>query len=180
MPRTKFQGIVFSLMSALVMVYLMVLYNISLAKGGLKNITFVYTIIGMWPYYLIAVLSVIVIARPLAQRLTFRIFNRGDKPIFIMLAIQSFTVCFMVIIMACAATIIRNGFTTNFASQYLTAIYNNFTIAFFLQIFAAGPLVRLIFKKVVFRKQLDTNHEEKQGSVGDSDHEQNQDTVANS
>lgn len=165
MPRTKFQRIVFSLMSAIVMVYLMVLYNISLAKGGLKNITFVYALIGMWPYYLIAVLSVIVIARPLAQRLTFRIFNHDDKPIFIMLAIQSFTICFMVLIMACAATIIRNGITINFASQYLTAIYKNFAIAYFLQIFAAGPFVRLIFKKIVFRKQFNTNHEEKQDTV---------------
>lgn len=158
MPKTKLQGIVLTLISAFLMVYLMVLYNIALTNRRLENLSFLYALHALLLFYPIAVIAVMFIARPLAQKLTFRLFNRKDKPIFILLAIQSFTVCLMVVLMAFIATAIRQGFTINFISQYFTAIWNNFVFAFCLQIFAAGPLARLFFR-TIFHNQLKSQNE---------------------
>ena len=37
MPKTKFQDIIFTLIMVVVMVYALVVYNISLDRGGLTN-----------------------------------------------------------------------------------------------------------------------------------------------
>lgn len=153
MPKTKLQGIVVTLISALFMVYLMVLYNISGANGKMENQSFLYALRAMWLFYPIAFIAVVFIARPLAQKLTFRLFNREDKPIFILLSIQSFAVCLMVIIMTLIATILSKGLTVNFVPQYLTSIWHNFVFAFCLQIFAVGPFARLM-SRIIFRSQL--------------------------
>ena len=155
MPRTRFQGIVLTLISALLMVYIIVLYNIALANGNLENSSFIYALRAMWLFYPIAFICVMFVARPLAQKLTFRIFGREDKPIFILLAIQSFTVCLMVVLMALIATALRKGLTVNFIPQYFTAIWNNFVFALCLQVFAAGPLARLLFR-AIFHNRLKT------------------------
>ena len=41
MPKTKFQDIIFTLIMVVVMVYALVVYNISLDRGGLTNEVFV-------------------------------------------------------------------------------------------------------------------------------------------
>ena len=40
MPKTKFQEIIFTIIMVIVMVYALVVYNISLDKGGLTNEVF--------------------------------------------------------------------------------------------------------------------------------------------
>ena len=40
MPKTKFQDIIFTLIMVVVMVYALVVYNISLDRGGLTNEVF--------------------------------------------------------------------------------------------------------------------------------------------
>lgn len=153
MPKTRLQGIVLTFISALLMVYIIVLYNIALANGSLENLSFLYALRAMWLFYPIAIIAVMFITRPLAQKLAFRIFDHKGKPIFILLAIQSFTVCLMVVLMAFLATAFRKGFTVNFVPQYFTAIWNNFVFALCLQIFAVGPLARLLLR-TIFRNQL--------------------------
>ena len=39
MPKTKFQDVIFTLLMVVVMVYALVVYNISLDRGGLTNDT---------------------------------------------------------------------------------------------------------------------------------------------
>ena len=41
MPKTKFQDVIFTLLMVVVMVYALVVYNISLDRGGLTNEVFV-------------------------------------------------------------------------------------------------------------------------------------------
>lgn len=41
MPKTKLQDVVFTIMMVIVMVYAMVVYNISIDKGGVTNEVFV-------------------------------------------------------------------------------------------------------------------------------------------
>ena len=68
MPKTKLQNIIFTLLMALVMVYAMICYNISLNKGGLSNEVFLlafHELIIMWP---VAVILELFVVEKLAQK----------------------------------------------------------------------------------------------------------------
>ena len=54
MPRTKFQGTIFTLMMVFAMVLVMTIYNISMETGGLQYSTFRLAIVEMWPVYVFA------------------------------------------------------------------------------------------------------------------------------
>lgn len=146
MPKTKFQNVIFTLMMALVMVYAMICYNISLNKGGMSGEVFLlafHELIIMWP--LAFVLEMFVVER-LARKLAFRIVTPGqDRPIFITLAISSMIVCLMCPTMSLAATILFKDPGANIIPIWLETTALNFPMAFFWQIFFAGPLVRTIF-----------------------------------
>jgi hypothetical protein len=154
MPKTKFQNVIFTLIMAFVMVYVMICYNISLNKGGMSNEVFLlafHELIIMWPVAF--VLEMFVVER-LAQKLAFRIVTPGqDKPIFITLAISSMIVCLMCPMMSLVATILFKNAGKEFVAVWLQTTALNFPVAFFWQIFFAGPLVRLIFR-TIFKKQL--------------------------
>ena len=154
MPTTKFQNVIFTIIMALVMVYAMICYNISLNTGGMKNEVFLlafHELIIMWP--LAFVLEMFVVER-LAQKLAFRIVTPGkDKPIFITLAISSFIVCLMCPMMSLAATILFKNAGSEFVAVWIQTTALNFPMAFFWQIFFAGPFVRLVFR-TMFKKQL--------------------------
>ena len=52
MPKNLFQNIVFTLMMAFLMVYVMICYNISLNTGGMSNQVFLmafHEMVIMWP-----------------------------------------------------------------------------------------------------------------------------------
>lgn len=154
MPKTKFQNVIFTIIMALVMVYAMICYNISLNTGGMKNEVFLlafHELIIMWP--LAFVLEMFVVER-LAQKLAFRIVTPGkDKPLFITLAISSFIVCLMCPMMSLAATILFKNAGSEFVAVLIQTTALNFPMAFFWQIFFAGPFVRLVFR-TMFKKQL--------------------------
>ena len=154
MPKTKFQNVIFTIIMAFVMVYAMICYNISLNTGGMKNEVFLlafHELIIMWP--LAFVLEMFVVEK-LSHKLAFRIVTPGkDKPIFITLAISSFIVCLMCPMMSLAATILFKDAGKEFVAVWLQTTALNFPIAFFWQIFFAGPFVRLVFR-TMFKKQL--------------------------
>ena len=153
MPKTKFQNVIFTLMMALVMVYAMICYNISLNKGGMSGEVFLlafHELIIMWP--LAFVLEMFVVER-LARKLAFRIVTPGqDRPIFITLAISSMIVCLMCPTMSLAATILFKDPGANIIPIWLETTALNFPMAFFWQIFFAGPLVRTVFG-VIFKER---------------------------
>lgn len=153
MPKTKFQNVIFTLMMALVMVYAMICYNISLNKGGMSGEVFLlafHELIIMWP--LAFVLEMFVVER-LARKLAFRLVTPGqDRPIFITLAISSMIVCLMCPTMSLAATILFKDPGANIIPIWLETTALNFPMAFFWQIFFAGPLVRTVFG-VIFKER---------------------------
>ena len=154
MPKTKFQNVIFTIIMAFVMVYAMICYNISLNTGGMKNEVLLlafHELIIMWP--LAFVLEMFVVEK-LSHKLAFRIVTPGkDKPIFITLAISSFIVCLMCPMMSLAATILFKDAGKEFVAVWLQTTVFNFPMAFFWQIFFAGPFVRLVFR-TIFKKQL--------------------------
>lgn len=109
-----------------------------------------HELIIMWP--LAFVLEMFVVER-LARKLAFRIVTPGqDRPIFITLAISSMIVCLMCPTMSLAATILFKDPGANIIPIWLETTALNFPMAFFWQIFFAGPLVRTVFG-VIFKER---------------------------
>ena len=151
MPKTRFQSVVFTAITAWMMVYCMTLYNTVLATGAFTNKTFLYALRGMWLEYLIIFLCAFFIAGHVAKYFAFRVVQPGDRPIFIIFAIQTFTVITQVFFASIIATIKIHGFTYLFLPQFLTAYCINFIMALPLQLIIAGPLARLIFRSIFLR-----------------------------
>ena len=154
MPKTKFQGFIFTIMMVFAMVYVMTVYNISMETGGLTNSVFKESILNMWiPYCFAFIIEKFLIA-DVAKRLVFRILSpEKDNPIFMIIATSAFMVSFMAPIMSLFMTMLHNGITNNLISIWLTTVFKNFPMALCSQIFFIGPLVRFIFRNI-FRKQL--------------------------
>lgn len=158
MPKTKFQSFIFSLIMVFFMVYCMTAYSIALKMGGLTYNVFLLAIKEMWIEYAIVFVLIFFIISKLAQKLAFRIVTPGvDKPIFIILSIQCFTVCLIVPTITLIVTFIHNGFTVQWFTQWIELAFQCFPVALCLQVFFIGPLVRFIFR-LIFKKQLNSNN----------------------
>lgn len=153
MPKTRFQTVVFTLVTAWLMVYGMTLYNTVLGTGEFTNSTFLHALTGMWVEFVIIFLCACFIAGNVAKYLAFRVVQPGERPIFIIFAIQIFTVIAQVFFARIMATIKIHGFTNLFLPQFMTAYCKNFIMALPLQLIIAGPLARLLFRSIFLRKE---------------------------
>ncbi len=68
MPKTKFQDVIFTLLMVVVMVYALVVYNISLDRGGLTNEVFVMAFGELVIMGIAAFLLEMFLAGPLAKK----------------------------------------------------------------------------------------------------------------
>lgn len=136
------------------MVYAMICYNISLNIGGMANHVFLdafHELVIMGP---VAFILDFFLYGSLSKKLAFRIVNPAeDKPIMIILAISSITVCLMCPSMSLAATLLFKNAGTEFIAVWLQTTALNFPMAFFWQIFYAGPFVRFVFGKLFSEKE---------------------------
>ena len=153
MPKTRFQNIVFTAVMAFVMVYAMICYNIALNIGGMTNQVFAMAfgeLKIMWP---VAFILELLVVDKLAHFLAMRIVTPGvDRPIVIVLAISAMIVCIMCPCMSLIATVLfKNTAESGFFGVWFQTIAMNFPMAFFWQIFYAGPFVRLLFRLVFER-----------------------------
>ena len=73
MPKTKFESVFFTAVTAWIMVYIMTLYNTVLAMGSFSNSTFLTALKGMWIEYVIIFLCAFFISSHIAQKLAFRV-----------------------------------------------------------------------------------------------------------
>ena len=139
MPKTKIQEIVFTVMMVIVMVYGMVVYNISLDMGGLTNQVFVIALGELWIMGIVAFLLELLFVGKFAQKMAFRMVNpRSDRPIVIILAISVMTVCFMCPIMSFIATVLfKGGFDIQVVAKWVQTTVMNFPMALGWQIFFA-------------------------------------------
>ena len=155
MPKTKFQSVVFTAITAWIMVYIMTLYNTVLATGSFTNATFLITLKGMWVEYVIIFLCAFFISGHIAKHFAFRVVKPGDRPIAIIFAIQVFTVVSQVVLASILGVYHGYGFTSQFIPNYLTTYCKNFIMALPVQLFIAGPIARWIFRSIFLR-----NHQE--------------------
>lgn len=148
MPKTKFQSVVFTAITAWIMVYFMTLYNSVIASGEFSNLTFLAALKNMWIEYIIIGLCAYFISTPLAKHLAFKVINSNGRQIFIILTIQVFTVICQVAFASIIGVYHASGFNSQIIPNYLRAYCLNFAMAMPLQIFVAGPAARFIFRKI--------------------------------
>lgn len=153
MPKSKFQEVIFTVLMVIVMVYAMICYNIALNMGGMQNIIFLSAfreLVIMGPAGFI--LDFFIVSK-IAPKGAFRIVDMQKDPFHLVLAISAISVACMCPLMSLVATVLFKNAGNQFVAVWLQTTVFNFPMAFFLQIFYAGPLVRFLFKKL-FREDV--------------------------
>lgn len=148
MPQTKTQSIIFTAITAWIMVYIMTLYNTVFAMNSFTNMTFLYVLKDMWMEFIIIFLCAFFISSHLAKYLAFKVVKPTDRPIAIIFSIQVFTVCIQVALASILGVYHGYGFTSNFLPDYLVTYCKNWIMAMPIQLFVAGPLARYIFRTI--------------------------------
>lgn len=145
MPKTRFQSIVFTMITAWIMVYIMTLYNTVLITKSFTNTTFWLALKGMWTEYIIIFLCAFFISARIAKKLAFRVVKPGNRPVAVIFAIQVFTVVIQVALAGLIGVYRGYGFTAQLLPNYITVYCKNFIMALPVQIFIAGPIARALF-----------------------------------
>lgn len=135
-------------MIAILMAYFMIVYNVEInSETGLINKTFLIALKEFSIEGIIVFLLAYFITSPIAKKLTFRIVNsKEDNKMLIILSIQTFTVLIMVGLMSIYALFAQQLINSNVICNYIVLYCKNFIMAYPLQIFFVGPLVRNIFR----------------------------------
>jgi len=141
-------------MMAVAMVYGMEVYNAALRNGGLRN-----SLLVIPPGELLFLSVVVFLVQelaggPLARKLASRLVDPGSSsPTAAGLAVSVSTVCFMCPMMSLVATLLFKGIDGELVSKWIQTTATNLPMAFCWQLLVAGPLVRLVFRKI-FTRQL--------------------------
>lgn len=153
MPKNKFQETIFTLMMVIVMVYAMICYNIALNTGSFTEHIFLdafHELIIMGPIAFI--LDFFLVGR-MATKTALKIAEPQKNGTFsLILAISAVSVAWMCPLMSLAATILFKSPGKHIVSVWLQTTLFNFPVAFFWQIFYAGPFVRFLFRHI-FKEQ---------------------------
>ena len=155
MPKTKFESIFFTFITAWMMVYFMTLYNQVLATGTFTNYSFLTALKSMWLEFVIIFLCAYFISGPVAKFFAFRVVTPQNRPIIIICAIQTFTVISQVALASILGVWHGYGFTSNFIPDYISTYCRNFIMAYPLQLIFVGPLARLIFRSIFRRGEVE-------------------------
>lgn len=150
MPKTKFQDVIYTIIMAIIMVYGMIVYNVSLNRGVVEVQNFVLALHEMPIMVPIAFVLEMFIVGPIARKLAFTVMTPEDKPQFITYAISICICCIMCPVMSLIATFL---FKDRSFGTWVQTFAFNFPMAVCWQLFYCGPLVRLIFR-AIFHKQL--------------------------
>lgn len=166
MPKTKIEKIFFTAITAFMMVYFMTLYNTVLATGKFSNLTFLVALKSMWVEFIVIFLCAYFVSSRLAQKCAFKIVEKGDRPIFIIIVIQIFTVVFQVVFASAIGVWHGYGFTSNFVPDYIVTYCKNFIMAMPLQLIIVGPIARKIFRMLFIKaKESDALQKEKDDKI---------------
>ena len=106
-----------------------------------------------WNLFIIIFLLAYFVSGRIAKYFAFRVVQPGDRPIFIIFAIQIFTVVAQVAFASIIGVLHGFGITSNFIPDYLLTYCRNFVMALPIQLFLVGPLARLIFRSVFRREE---------------------------
>ena len=106
----------------------------------------------MWIEYIIIGLLAYFVSSRLAKMCAFRVVSPKERPIFIIWAIQTFTVIWQIAFASVLGVYHGYGFNGNFIPNYLVTYCRNFIMAFPLQLIIVGSLARLIFRTLFINR----------------------------
>ena len=144
MPKNKFQEVIFTIIMATIMVYGMVVYNITLNVGSLQGFVFAAALKELPIMVPVAFVLEFFIVGKLAQKLAFSVMKPTDRPQFITYAISICICCIMCPVMSLVATLLFKE--TKTFGTWIQTWAMNFPMAICYQMFYCGPLVRRIFR----------------------------------
>lgn len=146
MFKNKLEEGLFTVVTSGLMIFIMGVYNVAINTGGLKYTTFAYAAHSFPLEWMIGFLFAFFLASRTSRRFAFKVAHPQDRPIFIILCIQTFTVCTMVPLMSLLGTLESSGFTENLPLIWVQTVVLNFIMAYPLQIFVVGPFCRFLFR----------------------------------
>lgn len=106
-----------------------------------------------WNLFIIIFLLAYYVSGRIAKYFAFCVVQPGDRSIFIIFAIQIFTVVVQVAFASIIGVFHGYGFTNNFVPDYMLTYCRNFVMALPVQLFLVGPVVRLIFRSIFRREE---------------------------
>lgn len=161
MPKTKFQGIIFGLLMSVTMAYGMEVYNVALKEGGLAVMTnqvFLGALLEAAYMWIFVFLFSNLWGNRLGHKLAARLCRPQDNPFLHTLFISSCTVLIMCPTMSMVAAILFSvvlggGSWSQLPAYWVATVLKNFPMALLWNLFAAGPVSRLVFRRI-FARQL--------------------------
>ena len=161
MPKTRFQGIVFGLLMSITMAYGMEVYNVALKEGGLSQMTnqvFLGALLETAYMWILVFLFSSLWGNRLGHRLASKICLPQDNPFLHTLFISGCTVLVMCPTMSMVAAILFSvvlggGSWSQLPAYWVATVLKNFPMALLWNLFAAGPVSRLLFRRI-FARQL--------------------------
>ena len=159
MPKNKFEGKIFALITILLTVPSFVLYCSSIAAGGLANVNLASAFALVPVELVLAFFSAVYIGNPLAKKIASKFVNpQEDNPAAVKAVMVCATVAVMCPWMSLLATLLHQVVTPVLMGQlgldaamaalplkYLQAFLQNLPFALVTQMFVIQPLVRKIF-----------------------------------
>ncbi|MBR1778692.1 MAG: hypothetical protein IJ752_08955 [Alphaproteobacteria bacterium] len=146
MPITLRQSVLFTVITAMIMVYLMCFYNALLHSSEVSVDLLIPEASKYWGEVFAAVPLAFVFAGNLIPKGINRILTEKYQPLKPFL-IPCAVVCVMAPSMTLFVQIRLNGWVQLSAEQYFFVLALNFIAALPAQIFIAGPLARFLFRK---------------------------------
>lgn len=184
MPETKFQRMMFALITVMITVPCFVFYCSSYEAGGFTVEIIKNSAIFIPIEFVLAYLCEIFIGSPLSVKLALKAMPpQKNSPMMVETAIICATVGIMCPLMSFLATIIYNGiiavgifhqitlayFLINFIPFWLQKVVLNFPFALLSQLFFIQPLTRTIFKKIFVKKAKEYPIENKEEIIEDTE-----------
>ena len=150
MPKTKGQEIIFGIMMVSLMVYGMVVYNISIATGGISADAFIEALKELPIMIPIAFAVEFFLLGRVAKKMAFAVINPSKNPGLVPFAISICTCLVMCPTMSLIATLLFNE--PSFLN-WLKAFGLNLPMALLYQLLICGPFVRFIFRHIFPNKE---------------------------
>ena len=161
MPKTKFQRVIFGFIMSITMAYGMEVYNLALKEGGLSQMTngvfwkallesaymwiFVFLFSNLW-------------GNRTGRKIAARICQKQDSPFLHTVFLSCCTVLVMCPTMSAVAAVLFSvvlggGSWGQLPAYWVGTVLKNFPMALLWNLFAAGPVTRLLFRHL-FARQL--------------------------
>lgn len=133
MPQIKKEAVVFTAITAWIMVYTMPIYNDLLLDYNFTADVLWHALKEMWIEFVIIFCCTYFLSSKFAKYSAFKFVTPQSKPIVIILSIQTFTVIAQVTFASFIGLYHSNGFTSSFIQNHLLTYFHNFIMALPLQ-----------------------------------------------